>query len=137
MTTEQPNLVCLLRQLRDDTTTLIREEVALAKTEMSEKATTYARNGAYVAIGGAIGYSAFLLLMMGLAALLSQFFMSSGMRIGTSIFLGFLIVGALVAAVSGFLVSKGLKTLKGKTLAPEKTIETLREDKAWAQRRFA
>jgi len=137
MTTEQPNLVCLLRQLRDDTTTLIREEVALAKTEMSEKATTFARNAAFVVAGGVIGYAAFLLIMMGLAALLSQFFMSRGMGPGTSIFLGFLIVGVLVAAVSGFLVSKGLKTLKGKTLAPEKTIETLKEDKAWAQRRFA
>jgi len=46
-------------------------------------------------------------------------------------------VALVVGGISAFLISKGIKTLKGNTLAPEKTIETLKEDKDWAQRRFA
>lgn len=137
MTTDQPNLVDLLKQLRDDTTTLVREEVALAKTEMSEKASTFSRNAAFLAAGALVGYSALLLILLALGSLLAQFFVSQGMREGTAGFLGLLIVGVIVGVISAALISKGIKTLKGKSLAPEKTIETLREDKAWAQRRFA
>jgi len=134
---DQPNLVDLLKQLRDDTTTLVREEVSLAKTEMSEKASTFSRNAAFIAAGALVGYTALLMLLMALGALLAQFFMSLGMRDGTASFLGFLIVALIVGGISAFLISKGIKTLKGNTLAPEKTIETLKEDKDWAQRKFA
>ena len=137
MTGNQPNLVDLLKQLRDDTTELVREEVALAKTEMSEKATVFSRNAAFLAAGALIGYSALMILLLAISSLLTQFFISEGFREWTATFLGLLIVGALIGALSAALISKGLKQLKGKTLAPEKTIETLREDKAWAQRRFA
>jgi len=137
MTTNEPNLVDLLKQLRDDTTTLVREEVALAKTEVSEKASSFSRNAAFIAIGGFIGYTALLLILMALGALLAQFFRSQGFQEGTSTFLGLVIVGAIVAAISGVLISKGISKFKGEKLAPEKTIETLREDKEWAQRKFA
>jgi uncharacterized membrane protein len=137
MTTDQPNLVDLLRQLRDDTTTLVREEVSLAKTEMSEKVSTFSRNAALLAVGGFIGLVALMMLLLSLASLLTQAFLNAGFGEGMAGFLGLFIVGAIVAAVSGVLIAKGMKTLKGKTLAPEKTIETLKEDKAWAQRRFA
>lgn len=137
MTTDQPNLVTLLKQLRDDTTTLVREEVALAKTEMSEKASKFSRNAAFLAAGAMIGYTALLLILLALGFLLAEFFVSQGMRDGTATFLGLLIVGVIVGAISGALISKGIKTLKGEKLAPERTIETLREDKEWAQRRFA
>jgi uncharacterized membrane protein len=137
MTTDQPNLVNLLRQLRDDTTTLVREEVSLAKTEMSEKVSTFSRNAALLAVGGFIGLVALMMLLLSLASLLTQAFLNAGFGEGMAGFLGLFIIGAIVAVVSGVLIAKGLKTLKGKTLAPEKTIETLKEDKAWAQRRFA
>ena len=137
MTTDQPNLVDLLKQLRDDTTTLVREEMALAKTEMSEKASTFSRNAAFLVAGALVGFIALLLILLALSSLLAQWFVSMGMHEGTAGFLGLLIIGAIVGVISGALISKGINTLKGKTLAPEKTIETLREDKAWAQRRFA
>ena len=137
MTTDQPNLVNLIKQLRDDTSTLVREEVALAKTEMSEKASVMSRNAAFLAAGALIGYSALLLVLLSLSSLLTQFFVSEGFREGTAGFLGLMIVGLLVGVLSAALINKGLKRLKTETLAPEKTIETLKEDKAWAQRRFA
>lgn len=137
MTTHEPNLVDLLKQLRDDTTTLVREEVALAKTEISEKASTFSRNAAFLAAGALIGLIALLLILLALSSLLSQLFLSMGLSEGTAGFLGLLIVGLIVGGISAALIAKGIKTLKGEKLAPERTIETLREDKAWAQRRFA
>jgi len=137
MMTNEPNLVDLLKQLRDDTSTLVREEVALAKTEMSEKASMFSRNAAFLAVGAMIGYSALLLILLAVSSLLAELFVSMGMGQGTAGFLGLLVVGLIVGAISAALVMKGIKALKGKTLAPDKTIETLKEDKEWAQRRFA
>ena len=39
----------LVRELKEETQALIREEVALAKTEMSEKMSCYTKNGVSVA----------------------------------------------------------------------------------------
>jgi len=137
MTTDQPNIVGLLRQLRDDTTTLIREEVVLAKTEMSEKASVYAKNIGFLVAGGSIALVSLLMILFSFAYLLRGLFVSEGMNEGVATFLGFLIVGLVIGIIAAVLVLKGIKTLKNKSLAPEKTIETLKEDKDWAQRRFA
>ena len=45
----------LLRELRDELGTLFRQEVALAKTEVSEKADLAKRNSIYIAVGGTTG----------------------------------------------------------------------------------
>ncbi len=137
MTTDQPHIVDLLRQLRDDTTTLVREEVALAKTEMSEKASVYAKNIAFLAAGGSVGLISLLMLLFSFAYLLRGLFVDEGMSEGVATFLGFLIVAIVIGGIAAALIAKGIKTLKNKSIAPEKTIETLKEDKAWAQRRFA
>jgi hypothetical protein len=50
--------------------------------------------------------------------------------------LAVLIVGVVVAIVGLLLVQKGLSALKNFSLVPEKTIETLKEDKEWAQQQM-
>ncbi|RYD84289.1 MAG: phage holin family protein [Verrucomicrobiaceae bacterium] len=77
------------------------------------------------------------MILLSIAHLIAGLFIREGMNEGTATFLGFLIVGLVVGAIGGALLAKGIKTLKNKSIAPEKTIETLKEDKAWAQRRFA
>jgi hypothetical protein len=57
------SMVELLKELRDETVTLMRQEVALAKVELSEKAVRYGRNIAYLAIGGLILYAGLLFLL--------------------------------------------------------------------------
>lgn len=134
--TENGSIVDLLKRLRDDTTALVREEVALAKTEVSEKAATLSRNIAYVAAGALVGYSGLVLILLSFGALLAQLFQDQGMRDGTAAFLGFLIVGGVIAAISVALVMKGISALKSESLKPAKTIETLQEDKQWAQNKI-
>ena len=133
---ENGNIVDLLKRLRDDTTVLVREEVALAKVEVSEKASKLSRNVGYLAAGALVGYSGLVLMLMGLGFLLSQFFQEQGMRDGTAAFLGFLIVGAVIAVISAGLVMKAINALKAQSLKPEQTIETLQEDKQWAQNKI-
>ncbi len=127
------NIVDLLKQLRDDTTTLVREEVALAKTEMSEKVAVASRNTAFLAAGGLLAYSALLLILLAIAFLIREQFVSRGMGEGTATCLGLLIVGTVVGIVSLILITKALAALKIASLAPHKIIETLKDDKQWAQ----
>ena len=49
------------------------------------------------------------------------------------VWLSALIIGVVVAAVGGFLVRSGLKTLQQEQVAPQRTIETLKEDREWIQ----
>jgi hypothetical protein len=44
-----------------------------------------------------------------------------------------LIVTVVVLAIGGFLVQRGLTALKHETMAPEQTIQTLKEDRQWAK----
>ena len=119
----------LVGDLKAETQALIREEVALAKTEMSEKMSCYAKNGVSVAIGGFVAYAGVIVLLLGLGALLGQLFMNMGWPPHLAFGAGWGIVGLLIAAIGGVMVMKALKTMSSSTLAPEKTIETIHEFK--------
>lgn len=119
----------LVRELKDETQALIREEVALAKTEMSEKMSCYAKNAASIAIGGFVAYAGVIVLLLGLGALLGYAFSNLGWPPHLAFGAGWGIVGFLIAAIGGVMVLKAIKTMSSSTLAPEKTIETIHEFK--------
>ena len=133
MSSEQSNLVYLLKKLRDDTTTLVRDEISLAKTEISDKVATTSRNVGYLAAGALVAYAALMLILQGLSFMLSEQFILRGMSEANATLLGFLIVGIIVGMIGVFLILKALNTLKKESLTPTKTAETLKEDKEWVQ----
>jgi Flp pilus assembly protein TadB len=114
----------LFSELSQETTTLIRQEVNLAKTEMSQKASRVGKDVGFLAAGGAVAYAGLLAIVAGVIALL-------GLVI--PLWLSALLVGLVVAAIGYFLVRKGLDALKQEDPAPRETIETLKEDKQWAK----
>jgi hypothetical protein len=117
----------LFRELAGETSTLLRQEVALAKTEIKQEVRTASVNLGSMAAGGAVAYAGLIVLLMGLGTALGELFDED------RVWLGLLIVG-LIAAVAGYvLVKKGLDRLKAEGLAPERTITTLKEDKQWLQ----
>jgi len=130
---ELAHITDLLKQLRDDTTTLVREEVALAKTETAEKAAYVGRNAAFLGAGALVGYSALLMILMAIGFLLRDLFVERGMSEGTATCLGLLIVGVVVGVISAVLISKAISAFKQESIAPQRTIGTLREDKEWVQ----
>ena len=119
----------LVRELKEETQALIREEVALAKTEMSEKMSCYTKNGVSVAIGGFVAYAGVIVLLLGLGALLGHLFTKLDWPPHLAFGAGWGIVGLLIAAIGGVMVLKAIKTMSSSSLAPEKTIETIHEFK--------
>jgi len=112
----------LFSELANETGTLIRQEVALASAEMTKKATDVGKNAASIAIGGFVGYAAFLTLLAAIVALLSY---------AMPVWLSALIVAIVVGAISAYMVTSALAKLKKAGLAPRETVTTLKEDAQW------
>jgi hypothetical protein len=106
----------LTRQL----TTLVRQEVDLARAEVTTKVGTTARDGALIGLGGALLYAAVLGLMATLVLLLVD--------AGWDPWPAALVVTLIVAAIGGALVVVGRNRLAEADLGPTRTIETLRAD---------
>ncbi|HEX6508427.1 MAG TPA: phage holin family protein [Chloroflexota bacterium] len=115
----------LFSDLSRETTTLIRQEVDLAKTELTHKATEVGKDAAFLAAGALVAYAGFLTLVAMLVIALVQ--------LGVTWWLSALIVGVVVLGAGGFLVMSGINSLKRTSLAPTETIETLKEDAQWAK----
>ncbi len=112
----------LFSDLVTETTTLVRNEVALAKVEMTQKATKVGRNIGSLVIGGAIGYAA-LLAICAAVILLLDYVMPA--------WLAALIVGVVVGIVAWMMIGKAMKTLRTMELKPQETVESLKEDAQW------
>jgi hypothetical protein len=130
------SLTDLVRELRDGTTTLLKQEVALAKTELTEKATKVGKNAATLAVGGMIAYSGLLFILLALSALIMSGLERVGLTENVARWLGLAIVGVMMAAIGYVLIHKAKETLSRESLAPEKTIQSLKEDKQWTQEKL-
>ena len=127
----------LLRQLRNDTTQLIRDEVALAKTEAQEIGARAARNTAYLALGALIALSGVVVLLMGLAHGLSLFLITRGVDAPAAFLSGFLVVALIVCTIGAVLVMKAKHAFSESSLTPTRTARSLREDKQWAKEKIS
>ena len=126
----------LLKELTSETTTLLKQEVDLAKTEMSEKASRVGTNLGSLAVGGGVAFLGALALLAaaiyGLTSILDQF-----LSLGVAVWLAPLIIGLILAAVGYSLVKKALETLKRESLTPQKTTESLQENKEWLKQKIS
>lgn len=130
----QPNtLPTLLRDLRDETTTLLRQEVALAKAELKENASRMGSHAAHIAIGGFVSYAGVIVLLIGLGLLISSLLVRAGMDSDLAQWLAPTAVGATVALIGWSMISKAKKAMSHDSLTPRQTMETMRENKDWAQ----
>ncbi len=125
----------LFRDLRDEATLLARQQVELAKAEMTEKFSKWTRNAVYIAVGGFIAYAGFLFLL--LAATFGVLFglIEGGMADVHALWVAPLLVGVVVAVVGYIFVQKGISTLKRASVVPKRTHRTLREDKQWLEQK--
>jgi uncharacterized membrane protein YqjE len=114
----------LFANLSRETTTLVRQEVELAKTEMTQKASRVLKNVGFLAIGGAVAYAGLLAIIAAVIILLAAIL---------PWWLSALLVGIVIAAIGGFLIWKGLDALKKEDLVPRETLESLKEDQEWAK----
>jgi hypothetical protein len=122
----EPPLGELFRQLSDDATRLIKQEVALGKAELRHTATALGRDAAQLAVAAVLGLlgalAATAFLIVGLGVLLANFWLSA---------LIFSLVFLVAAAILG---KRALDDIRSRSLAPTRTIETLQADAEWAKR---
>ncbi len=122
---QEESLGDLLSGLTTDFSTLVREEVALARTEIQETISKAISSAVGVIAGGLLAYAGFIMLLIAVAIAL-------GPAVG-SYWLSSLIVGLIVIIVGAILLVSGINTLKNLNPVPEKTIETLKNDAQWAK----
>ena len=114
----------LLKQLSEETTTLVKQELDLAKAEMTQKGKQAGTGVGLLGGGGVAGLMALIALTLTLIYLLDTFMKT---------WIAALIVTVLWGAVAGALALKGKKELQEVNPAPEQTIETVKEDVQWAK----
>ena len=121
-------LGALISGLMTDLQGLLRGEVRLATTELKEEATAAAGGAATVAAGGVAGLVGVVFLMHGVADLLSRIMPRWAANT---------LVGLGLLAGAGSLGLSGKEKLSAAKLAPQQTLQTLRENTAWAKERLA
>lgn len=120
----------LLRDLAEGSATIVRNEVRLAKIEITEMLRALGVGTGLVASGGV------LLLVGGLALLTGVIMLAGDQWLGDAYWLAALIVTALLAALTWWFVAKGKRALTPQRLAPDQTVATLKEDKEWLKRQL-
>jgi hypothetical protein len=112
----------LFGDLATDMSNLVRQEVTLAKVEITQKAKSVGKNVGYLVIGGAVAYAALLAIIAAIIILLAKVVPDWGSA---------LIVGVVVGGIGWLLIGKAMMALQQADLTPRETVETLKEDATW------
>ena len=117
----------LLKELSDHTTTLVQQEIALAKAELAEKGKKAGIGAGMFGGAGLFGVFAFAALTACIIAVLES---------PLSLWLAALIVGVVYAVVAGVLALQGRNKVKQAVPpVPEQATESVKEDVQWAKTR--
>jgi uncharacterized membrane protein YqjE len=112
----------LIGELAGQLVGLARDEVALARRELEQKLKTVQSAAAVVAIGAIVALIATLSVCAAVIIALAEY-------VGP--WQSALIVGLILGMAAGVTILIGVSRFKRTSLKPEKTIETLEENKEW------
>lgn len=121
-------LADLLGGLVNDISTLFRQEVQLAKTEASEKASQAMGAAASIAIGGVLALGALGVLLSAIVSLLAALFVNMGWDPTMANALSAFIVTAVVGIAGWMSITKGIDALKASNLNLNRTAASLGRD---------
>lgn len=109
----------LLKELANEVPSLVRKEVALAKSEMRESMQATKAGVAAVATGGAVAMTGLIVLAMAAVYALSEVLVP---------WLAALIVGAVALLIGYAMVQAGKKRFEAESIRPDRTMNTLHKD---------
>jgi hypothetical protein len=116
---EERSLSELFSTLTEDIATLVRQEIQLARTELTEKGVEAGTDVALVAAGGALagaGMFAFVSAAISLLATILPRWLAA------------LVVGGALSGTGAALAYMGLQNLRDADLVPHRTIESIKDD---------
>ena len=114
----------LLRQLSEETSTLVKQELDLAKAELSQQGKQAGKGAGFIGGGALFGLGAFGALTACLIALIGT---------ATATWVAALIVAVIYGAIAGALALSGKNKIQEAAPPAEQTVETLKEDARWAK----
>jgi hypothetical protein len=117
----------LFSDLASDMSNLVRQEVNLAKLEVTQKAKYLGRNVGYLVVGGAVAYAGMLAVIAAIIMLLDKYMPAWGAA---------LLVGVVVALIAWLMIGKAMSALQQADLTPHETVETLKEDATWMKQQI-
>jgi H+/gluconate symporter-like permease len=133
---QSASIADLLRNLRDEAGTLIKQQITLAKVELQEAGSRLGSHVANIAVGGVVICVGAIVLLIGVGHLLGVLLEKAGLSEATAQWLGPVIVGLVVAVVGWVMLSKAKKALAQESVVPRQTIETLKADQQWARNKL-
>jgi hypothetical protein len=118
----------LLRDLAEGSAALVRNEVRLARIEFTGVLAGVGKGTASVATGGVLALVGTLALFTGLIMLVGDQWLRD------RYWLAALIVTLVAGAAAAIFARRGLALLSPKSLVPDQTVATLKEDAEWLKR---
>ncbi len=115
----------LFGDLARETSTLVRQELRLAGTEMGQRATAVGKEVGVLVGGAVLVHSAFLVLVAAIILGLGD--------LGLPWWLAALIVGLVLAGIGAALVGRAQSAIKRADILPHHAIDTIREDQQWVK----
>ena len=114
----------LIGLMTQDLSRLTRQEIQLAKVELHEEVKLAGAAAAMLAAAAATALVAAIVVAMALAWLLDQWMPRA---------VAFLLVAVVLGAAAAVMAARGRRDLKQINPVPEQTMDTLKEDLAWAK----
>lgn len=125
---QQRSLGELFRDLANDSTRLVRDEIALARAEAGAKARQAGVAVAMMAAGAVLAIPAILLVLQAIVTLLSNFMYD---------WVAMLLMAALLGLAAFLLVRKGQADLSADRLSPDRTVANLKRDVSLVQEKVS
>jgi uncharacterized membrane protein YqjE len=123
---DEHSVGALIGQVASDMSTLLRQELELAKTELRQEAVKAGKAGGMLGGAGVLGH-----LTVAFLALAVTFALGNVMDLGWAA----LIVAVLLGIGAAVLFTLGRTRLREINPTPEQTVQTVKEDVRWARTR--
>lgn len=121
----------LLRDLAHGSTELLRGEVKLARMELAAVTANVGRGTVQIALGGVMLLLGGLAFLAGLVLLVGDQWLPRD-----SYWLAALVVMVVTGAIAAVFARRGMAQLSPARLAPDQTVQTLKEDKEWLKQQL-
>ncbi len=121
-TADSRSVASLFTEITNGVSKLLRQEIDLARTEMTQKASAAGKDVGMIAGGGFVAYAGFLSVIAAVVLLIGHVI---------PLWLSALIVGLLVIGGGYLLIRTGLAAMKRTSLAPTSTVRSMQENAQW------